>query len=151
MTIDSGMPSRTVPSTIASAGSAPAGRQSGPCVANHPTRDQEVADEEDRAARDQPEHAQVSSPTRAGGVLDEVEGHGADQHAGAEAHDQADRAHADVKLSAISAPMSERRRCERPQANASADQPPVGTLTSAWPAASTRRGRSREPRGGGSW
>ncbi len=61
-------------------------------------RDEEVADRERRAARDQPE---AHRPTAAGeviGVLDEVERHRTDQHPGAEAHDGADHSHADVDL-----------------------------------------------------
>jgi hypothetical protein len=90
------MPSRTVPSTIASAdASSNAPRALAPRAAG--AVDRPVAGEEHGAAgEDAAEDGAVPRPFP-DRLIDEVEGNGADQDAGAEPHDQADRAQPDPK------------------------------------------------------
>ena len=95
ITADSGMPSSTIPSTIASAEPAPAVPLI--ClrpVAAHPV-DERVADEERQRAGRKPEREAAAPRRRLERLRDELEGDGADQDAGAERHDQPEQALAD--------------------------------------------------------
>ena len=91
ITIDSGMPSSTIPSTIARA-------RATRLLATRPLAafaaepvDQRVTDREHRAPREQPESDAAASVTRLERLADELVGDRADENPGPERHDQAQR------------------------------------------------------------
>ena len=95
ITADSGMPSRTIPSTIARAEPAPAvAAHLLAVLAAHPV-DEHVADEEHQGACREPEREAAVPRRGLEGLRHELVGDGADQDAGAERHDQAEQALAD--------------------------------------------------------
>ena len=124
ITIDSGMPSSTDPSTIASAGAVLLRAGPRPCASPPPDAvDEPVSAEEHHAAG---EDAPIDRPVRvspSSRLLDEIERDRADQHARAEGHDQPDPAHADVKHERQDGADHERRRRQRSPSEGRPHQP----------------------------
>ena len=112
ITADSGMPSRTIPSTIASAEPAPAvpPHLLAPLAA-HPV-DERVADEEGQRAGGEPEREAAAPRRGLEGLRYELVGDGADQDAGAERHDQAEQPLPDRQHERQSAAEDQRRAGE---------------------------------------
>jgi hypothetical protein len=76
--------------------------------------DERVAEEEDAAAREDPGDDRGVSALGVDGLLHEVEGHRADEHARAETHDQADEPDANVEGDRGDGADHQRRRRQGP-------------------------------------
>jgi len=84
-----------------------------PVSAAHPV-DEPVAHEEDRAARGEPARDAALLARRVVGLLDELEGDRADQHAAAEGHDQSEDPLVDAPYQGDGAAQDQRRRSKQP-------------------------------------
>ena len=110
------MPSRTIPSTIARPEPAPVVRRIFAALASNPV-DEHVTEKNVRAPAMSPS-ARLPFPRGLEGLRHELVGDGADQHAGAERHDQAQQTLRDPEREGQDSPRIRDEPARRPQPSA---------------------------------